>query len=600
VTSNDVVLLNNTIARWQKETGAHLKESEYFELFCSEQILKDSDLSYDELLTGIVDASDDGGIDSVYVFADGELVDDDTEFENFRRQPRLELYIIQSKQSPTFAETVLDKLIASCANLFDLTQELSCFSQLYNQGLIARMQLFRTAYLELSALHASLSINCIYASKGDIDEIHPKVQNKSETLKRAIENAFVGSEVNVQFWGARQLLAAAQKQKSYTLQLRVVENPISTGEGAYVALANLKDYGAFVTDQRGILRKYIFESNVRDYQGDVDVNADIRKSLEDTKSNINFWWLNNGITVIASKATIAAKTITLDDVQVVNGLQTTTSIYNYLTKQKPSVESRSVLLKIIETNDPETRDRIIKATNYQTAIPPASLKATDRIQRDIEAFLLDHGWFYDRRKNYHKNQGKPLDKIVSIPYLAQAIMAIVLREPDNSRARPSTLIKRDTDYARVFKDGTDLRTYLACIEIMKEVDDYIRGTANTGDARLSNLRFHIAMVYAIKLLQRKDYSVRDLVMISESLTKGIFADFELLEDSDLEVAEVAREFQKKNGYGIDRTAKSREFCVDLIGQITPGRSPSYDKIVMAGPEDGATSKSDIRDEDIPF
>jgi hypothetical protein len=35
-----------------------------------------------------------------------------------------------------------------------------------------------------------------------------------------------------------------------------------------------------------------------------------------------FWWLKNGVTVVCSKASVIGKTYSLNDVQVVNGLQT--------------------------------------------------------------------------------------------------------------------------------------------------------------------------------------------------------------------------------------------------------------------------------------
>ena len=61
---------------------------------------------------------------------------------------------------------------------------------------------------------------------------------------------------------------------------------------------------------------------------------------------------------------------------------------------------------MVPTED-ESRDRIIKATNSQTVVPPSSLRATQRIHRDIEEYLQQKGLFYDRRKNHYKNEGKP-------------------------------------------------------------------------------------------------------------------------------------------------------------------------------------------------
>lgn len=119
---------------------------------------------------------------------------------------------------------------------------------------------------------------------------------------------------------------------------------------------------------------------------------------------------------MASKASIVGKTINLDDVQVVNGLQTTNTIYSYLKNKKnvdKKVDFRAILIRIVVTNDTEARDRIIKATNFQTPIPVASLKATEPIQTDIENYFLSKDWFYDRRKNYYKNMGSLLIKLLA-------------------------------------------------------------------------------------------------------------------------------------------------------------------------------------------
>jgi hypothetical protein len=138
-------------------------------------------------------------------------------------------------------------------------------------------------------------------------------------------------------------------------------------------------------DEHGQLRKYIFDWNVRDYEGAVEVNKEIAETLAAAKAP-EFWWLNNGTTVICSRASTQGKTFSLDDVQVVNGLQTSVTIHEHLggaTDDDPA-RSRSLLVRVIVTEDHDTRDRVIRATNRQTYVPVASLRATDQIQRDLD------------------------------------------------------------------------------------------------------------------------------------------------------------------------------------------------------------------------
>lgn len=153
--------------------------------------------------------------------------------------------------------------------------------------------------------------------------MHPAVVEKGKGLREAFEELLSGCNAEVRFLGAKELLEEARKNPSHTLSLRFVESAISV-ESSYIVLANLYDYFDFVTDD-GSLRKYIFESNVRDFQGNVEVNNDIKTSLEQPDAP-EFWWLNNGVTIIASKASISGKVLALDDVQIVNGLQTSVRI----------------------------------------------------------------------------------------------------------------------------------------------------------------------------------------------------------------------------------------------------------------------------------
>jgi hypothetical protein len=59
--------------------------------------------------------------------------------------------------------------------------------------------------------------------------------------------------------------------------------------------------------------------NVRDYQGNTEVNQKIRDTLADTSCE-DFWWLNNGISVLCTHATVSGKTLAIENAEVVNGL----------------------------------------------------------------------------------------------------------------------------------------------------------------------------------------------------------------------------------------------------------------------------------------
>lgn len=152
---------------------------------------------------------------------------------------------------------------------------------------------------------------------------------------------------------------------------------------------------------------------------------------------------------------------------------------------------------------------------FQTPMPVASLRATEKIHRDIEEFLRPHGLYYDRRKNFYKNEGKPIEKIVSIPHLAQAIMATALQRPNDARARPSSLLKRDTDYETVFNDQYPIQLYLVCSTLAKLIDKEIKNEKFKLDQKdQNNVRFYAAMYSASLATQMAAPSPAQVASIS--------------------------------------------------------------------------------------
>ncbi|PPD17444.1 MAG: hypothetical protein CTY24_14905, partial [Methylobacter sp.] len=146
--------------------------------------------------------------------------------------------------------------------------------------------------------------------------------------------------------------------------------------------------------------------------------------------------------------------------------------------------------------------RIIRATNSQTSIPPASLRSSDDIHRNIEDFLKSNGYYYDRKKNFYKNQGMPVSKIISISYMAQAMMAIMLLKPDSARARPSTLINSDVEYRKIFSLDKPIDIYLKAIQIMKAVETFLKPEiceVQLERKTITNIKFYVAMMTTIKI-----------------------------------------------------------------------------------------------------
>lgn len=488
--NNDVIILDKFLESDRAEKHPATQESEHFELFCADQILKDYEISNEELKAGVVGSSDDGGIDAMYVFLNRDLVHEDTQVTGYKRGVLIELFFIQAKTSPSFSESAIDKFQASTQDLLDLSQDLKKLRKIYNHDVLAATRRFREAYRELVTRVPTLSIKYYYASKGD--EPHPKVQRKAGILKDKVRSLLSDASVDVVFLGAKRLLELARRQPSISHKLQIAEAPIASRDSAFVCLASLDAYREFISDDQGNLRRNIFEANVRDYQGTNEVNDAIAKTLEEKDHVEDFFWLNNGVTILCTKATHSSKTLTIENPEIVNGLQTSRELQTFFSTPRPD-DVRNILVRVIQPSSPESRDRIIKATNSQTTIPTASLRSTEKIHRDIEDFFRSRGLFYDRRKNFYKNEGKPAEKIISIPYLAQSIMAIALQRPDSARARPSSLLKKDEEYRKVFSEQHPIQLYEKTVEIMRRVDTFLRSNSILEREHQANLRYYIGL-----------------------------------------------------------------------------------------------------------
>lgn len=497
--TNDQIILEQIIKERCAESGDELTVSEYFEIYSASEILKNYDLTYDDISYGIVGDGGDGGIDSIYTFINGEPLKEDTSVNTNQKKNHIELIIIQSKTSASFKEDAVIKFRESAQDLFNLANNPDDYAGRYNADLIDKVKLFRDSYSKLAKTFPKIEIRYFYATQGD--DVHPNVSGKVPKLQEDIVKMFGGAEFSFEFIGASKLLEMTRNVPSTSRVLEVAESPIGTTAGSYLCLVSLSKYYEFISDF-GSLARSIFESNVRDYQGSVVVNTGIRKTLENKESE-NFWYLNNGVTIITPKAVMAGKQLTIEDPQIVNGLQTSHEIYQYFSQlENHEGDDRAVLVRVICEEDEEARDRIIRATNSQTSIPPASLRSSDDIHRNIEDFLKSNGYYYDRKKNFYKNQGIPVSKIISISYMAQTMMAIIMLKPDSARARPSTLINSDVEYKKIFSLDKPIDIYLKAIQIMKATETYLKPencAIQLERKTITNIKFYVAMIASIKI-----------------------------------------------------------------------------------------------------
>ena len=419
--SNNQVLLDEVIKNRFAEEAHYDGVDKFFEFFASQQVLRSYDLSDEEVEENLTGNGNDGGCDGIFFFLNGELYHEDMPVDQVQQDAKLTLVIIQSKNETSFGESTFDKWKATTNNLLRLDADYEQYRRRYDTKVIRAFSMFRDTYVALIHKRIRLSIEYKYVSKGI--EIHPNVRAQADELKALARSLFPNPTVSIDisFIGADRLMELIETPEYSEFYLKLAETPINIGEQqVYVTLVSLVDYYRFITNSDHELIKQIFESNIRDYQGKVTVNREIRGTLENSTSE-DFWWLNNGVTIVAESAIFnTSKELKITYPEIVNGLQTSNEIFGYFSSHPEAIgsEKRHILVRVIVPKSEDSRDKIIFATNSQTAIPKASLRATDGIHRQIELYFRPRNLFYDRRKNYYKNQGIKVNQIVSVPFLA--------------------------------------------------------------------------------------------------------------------------------------------------------------------------------------
>lgn len=252
---------------------------------------------------------------------------------------------------------------------------------------------------------------------------------------------------------------------------------------------------------------------------------------------------------------MTSKKLSVDNPEIVNGLQTSHEIYNYFSENptRLSEEDRNILVRFIVPVSEEVRDDIIFATNNQTNIPKSSLRVTDPIHLQIEMYCKSRGLYYDRRKNYYKNQKKNSGEIISVSFLAQCLISILLRKPDFARSRPSTLLTDDETYSKLYSEKYSLEVYYKVGKIGKMIQNYLRKLPNWTTAEKSDILFYLLYALCAKILNKTNIGIQDVI----NLDISVFTEQKINEINEL----IYNKYKELGGNG--RVAKSSTFVDEI-------------------------------------
>lgn len=521
-------LLKSVLEQSRQQDYPTLTLDKFFEIFSAQQVLKERRFNLDpvEIESGIVGGDGDAGVDGFYLFVNRRFVREDTDHSIFKdQQLNFEVVIVQAKNKGSFEESVSQKLGDFTENVLRLNADAAAVQRLlYSDSLLTLVKKFHDIYKPGLMLRPTLAIKFFHVSLSE--QVDKKVQARADMLVAKAKEFFPTADCTYEFVRGSRLLALFHQQPERRLPLATPRylDWKSFNRNAYACVVRLPDFYSFITDN-GALREYMFEANVRDHAPDVKVNKGIRATLI-APGNDDFWWLNNGVTIIATEVLYQDGSLQITDPMIVNGLQTSHEIFNHFSAGASKEDSRTIMVRVIANPDPDTSDRIINATNSQTKIEAINLHATEQIHRNIEAALKTVGLFYDRRKNFYRNKGKAASHIITISYMAQAIASIVLQQPDNARARPTTVAEKN--YSTLFSEKYPLALYPKCALILKRIDGFLDSITENRGLKL-NILFYVAMYSTCAALKsvkpkRNRITALDISVLDDALLNSCTQD----------------------------------------------------------------------------
>lgn len=208
-------------------------------------------------------------------------------------------------------------------------------------------------------------------------------------------------------------------EEKFGLTIPCIENSTSNKYSVYLAIIN-GDLLASLYDE---FRDRLLEKNVRSFlQVKGSVNKGIRDTLRDEPDM--FLAYNNGISVTAESVDIVRdengkpSIRQIRDMQIVNGGQTTASIFNAKNDKKAQIDLSKVFVQmkvsVIHSNEDmdEIVPRISTFANTQNKIQIADFSANDPFHRKIEELsrtiwapvqggMKPHNWFYERARGQY-------------------------------------------------------------------------------------------------------------------------------------------------------------------------------------------------------
>ncbi|OBK33504.1 hypothetical protein A5659_01820 [Mycobacterium sp. 1165196.3] len=464
-----------------------LSESQQFERFVAHIALSKiygGSFSADDFCVG------DGvqGVDAVALSVNGSLVEDYAELEDVLSETdsiRADLVFIQAKTSAKFELGDFSVFADTAASLVtsDHSDVLPEFSEMVNM-----------LWEHSDRFVENPIVRLYYVTTGKWESPDPLLKKIAQTKNFLLDSNLI-SRADFHTWGAPEVQTNWRAidrglQTTILFESKTTLPEMPQVEQAFLGILPADQLLELITDEEGEIRKALFYDNVRDFQGDVDVNADIRRTLRSSDRK-RFCVLNNGVTVVARALKTTGDRFTLEDYQVVNGCQTSHVLY----AEREFLKGVHVPFRLIVTADDEVAKSITTATNQQTQVSKENLLALLDEQKAIEqyfnAYRADEGHriYYERRSKQWagSQQVRGAWRVITLRNLLQSFASMYQKVPHTAARYYGDL--RDRAKTEVFIGANHPAYFYSAAYAYCKLDQFFRNEQI--DRRFKPARYHL-------------------------------------------------------------------------------------------------------------
>lgn len=245
-------------------------------------------------------------------------------------------------------------------------------------------------------------------------------------------------------------------------------------------------------------RERLFSQNIRESLGLTRVNRGMLETL--TTKPEDFWYFNNGITVLCdsaerrnwSRGTKGPIDVIMNSASVVNGAQTVTTISRAMQIAPDIAGGAYVSVKIVKTENTPTDFgiQVTQATNTQNAVESRDFVALDQVQWEIRE---DFAMTLHKKYTFKRGELEPTpDEGVSVTTAAVALACAHGNVALTARVKSSldSLWERDSQgaYTLLFKDQTPSALQIwRSVQALRAVLSWLTETQDSRDGRAGSI-----------------------------------------------------------------------------------------------------------------